>query len=135
MEQIQAVATMCGADFIKELPQEYETMLSEKGSNLSGGQRQRIAFMRALINNPKILILDEATSALDYESERVILNHLPKIRENRTIISVAHRLNTIKYADIIIFIDNGKITEQGTHQELIDKKGGYAKLYQLQQQT
>jgi ABC-type multidrug transport system fused ATPase/permease subunit len=77
----------------------------------------------------------EATSALDYESERVILNHLPKIRENRTIISVAHRLNTIKYADIIIFIDNGKITEQGTHQELIDKKGGYAKLYQLQQQT
>jgi ATP-binding cassette subfamily B protein RtxE len=87
---------------------------------LSGGQRQRIAFMRALINNPKILILDEATSALDYESERVILNHLPKIRENRTIISVAHRLNTIKYADIIIFIDNGKITEQGTHQELID---------------
>ncbi|WP_202753107.1 peptidase domain-containing ABC transporter [Bathymodiolus thermophilus thioautotrophic gill symbiont] len=135
MAQIQTVAKMCGADFIEELPQGYNTMLSEKGGNLSGGQRQRIAFMRALINNPKILILDEATSALDYESERIILNHLPEIRKNRTIISVAHRLNTIKDADTIIFIDNGKITEQGTHQELIDKEGGYAKLYRLQQQT
>jgi len=135
MEQLQEIATMCGADFIEQLPQGYETMLSEKGGNLSGGQRQRIAFMRALVNNPKILILDEATSALDYTSERIILNHLPEIRKNRTIISVAHRLNTIKDADMIIFIDNGKITEQGTHQELIDKKGGYAKLYHLQQQT
>jgi ATP-binding cassette subfamily B protein RtxE len=91
--------------------------------------------MRALINNPKILILDEATSALDYTSERVILNHLPEIRKNRTVISVAHRLNTLKDADVIVFIDKGRITEQGTHQELIDKNGGYAKLYHLQQQT
>ncbi len=134
-EQLQKIAKMCGADFIEELPQGYETMLSEKGSNLSGGQRQRIAFMRALINNPKILILDEATSALDYVSERVILNHLPEIRKNRTVISVAHRLNTLKDADVIVFIDKGRITEQGTHQELIDKNGGYAKLYHLQQQT
>jgi ATP-binding cassette subfamily B protein RtxE len=134
-EQLQKIAKMCGADFIEELPQGYETMLSEKGSNLSGGQRQRIAFMRALINNPKILILDEATSALDYTSERVILNHLPEIRKNRTVISVAHRLNTLKDADVIVFIDKGRITEQGTHQELIDKNGGYAKLYHLQQQT
>jgi len=134
-EQLQKIAKMCGADFIEELPQGYETMLSEKGSNLSGGQRQRIAFMRALINNPKILILDEATSALDYASERVILNHLPEIRKNRTVISVAHRLNTLKDADVIVFIDKGRITEQGTHQELIDKNGGYAKLYHLQQQT
>ncbi len=135
MEQLQKIAEICGADFIEELPEGYETMLSEKGGNLSGGQRQRIAFMRALVNNPKILILDEATSALDYDSERIILNHLPEIRKNRTVISVAHRLNTIKEADVIIFIDNGKITEQGTHQELIDKKGGYARLYHLQQQT
>jgi ATP-binding cassette subfamily B protein RtxE len=131
-EVIEA-ATLAGADsFIRQLPQGYTSQVGEKGSRLSGGQRQRIALARALLTQPRILILDEATSALDYESEAAVMANMAAIARNRTVISIAHRLNTLHLADRILVVDRGQVVEQGSHNELLELQGVYAKLWQLQ---
>lgn len=132
-ENIVEVGTLVGAhQFICEMPQGYNTQVGEKGSRLSGGQRQRIALARALITDPKVLLLDEATSALDYQSEAAIISNMAQISRDRTVISIAHRLNTIRHADRILVIKSGQVVEQGRHDELIDKGCVYSGLWQLQ---
>lgn len=129
-EEIIEAAKMAGADeFINSLPDGYNTYVGERGVKLSGGQKQRISIARVFLKNPPILILDEATSALDNESERLVQKSLSKLAQGRTTITIAHRLTTIKNADKIIVLSEGKILEQGTHKELIDKKGAYFELY------
>jgi subfamily B ATP-binding cassette protein HlyB/CyaB len=133
MEAVIHAAQMAGAhEFILELSEGYDTLVGEHGSNLSGGQRQRIAIARALITNPRILIFDEATSALDYESERIIQNNMRGICKGRTVFIIAHRLSTVRGCDKIIVIDKGQIIESGSHQQLLTRKGAYAKLYNYQ---
>jgi subfamily B ATP-binding cassette protein HlyB/CyaB len=129
-----AIAKLAGADdFIVRLPAGYDTMIEERGANLSGGQRQRIAIARALATNPPILIFDEATSALDYESELVIQNNMRQIVRNRTVIIIAHRLQAVRPCERVIGMEDGKIVEIGTHQDLLGKAGGlYHKLWRLQ---
>ena len=107
-------------------------MLGDRGVNISGGQRQRIAIARAILKDPRILVLDEATSALDTESERVVQEALNRLMVGRTSIIIAHRLSTIKNADRILVLDKGKLAEDGTHEELMNKNGLYAHLYQIQ---
>ena len=119
-------------DFIRHLPEGLNTMVGENGLLLSGGQRQRIAIARALLKDAPILILDEATSALDTESERHIQSALDNLMKKRTTLVIAHRLSTIEHADKIIVIDHGKIIEAGNHEELLEQKGQYAKLYTMQ---
>ncbi|MFT6659163.1 type I secretion system permease/ATPase [Maritalea sp.] len=127
MKTILQAAELSGAhEFILQLPKGYDTVLEERGSNLSGGQRQRIAIARALAVRPRILILDEATAALDYESERLFQENLRKISVGRTVIIIAHRLSTVRNADNIIVMDEGKIREQGNHKQLIENDGFYA---------
>ncbi|PUE49512.1 type I secretion system permease/ATPase [Limnohabitans sp. 2KL-17] len=135
MERVVYVAEMSGAhEFIRELPQGYDTVLGENGTGLSGGQRQRIAIARALLSDPRILILDEATSALDYESERIVQANMEKIRANRTVIIVAHRLSAIRSAERIYVMERGQIIESGTHQELMEHADGfYHHLVRMQQ--
>ena len=134
LERVITAAEMAGAhDFIMKLPEGYDTQVGEQGSQLSGGQRQRIAIARAIISNPRILIFDEATSALDYESEKIIMDNMQKICMNRTVIIIAHRLSTVRFAHRIIAMDQGEIVEQGSHTELLNKENGYYRyLYQLQ---
>ena len=133
VERVIAAATLAGAhEFILELPEGYDTIVGERGSSLSGGQRQRIAIARALVTEPRVLIFDEATSALDYESERIIQQNMAQICKGRTVFIVAHRLSTVRLADRIVTIDHGRITEDGTHHELIRQGGRYASLYRLQ---
>ena len=133
MERIIAAATQAGAhDFILELPEGYDTIVGERGSNLSGGQSQRIAIARALISNPRILIFDEATSSLDYESERVIQQNMQEIAKGRTVFIIAHRLSTVRWSDRIVTIERGRLIEDGTHDELVRTGGRYATLYRMQ---
>ncbi|HEX7483767.1 MAG TPA: ABC transporter ATP-binding protein [Candidatus Saccharimonadales bacterium] len=132
-EQILDAAKKANAlDFIKQLPEGLDTTVGERGVKLSGGQRQRIAIARALLKNAPILVLDEATSALDSESEKMIQDALEKLMKNRTSIVIAHRLSTIAKLDRIIVLDQGKIVEDGTHQELLAQNGIYAKLWSHQ---
>ncbi len=133
LAQIIAAAELAGAhEFIGKMANGYDTMIEERGSSLSGGQRQRIAIARALLGNPRILIFDEATSALDYESESIIQSNMRKIVQGRTVIIIAHRLSTVRAADRIITIENGRIVEDGSHDALMATMGRYASLHHLQ---
>uniref|UniRef100_A0A672U8B8 ATP binding cassette subfamily B member 1 n=1 Tax=Strigops habroptila TaxID=2489341 RepID=A0A672U8B8_STRHB len=133
MEEIEKATKEANAyDFIMKLPNKFETVVGERGAQLSGGQKQRIAIARALVRNPKILLLDEATSALDTESEAVVQAALDKAREGRTTVIVAHRLSTVRNADLIAVFEGGVITEQGNHFKLLEKKGIYYKLVNMQ---
>jgi subfamily B ATP-binding cassette protein MsbA len=129
---IEAAKIANAHDFIMEMEQGYQTQIGDRGSKLSGGQKQRISIARAVLKNPPVLILDEATSALDTESERLVQDALTKLLQNRTSVIVAHRLSTIQHADEIVVIQQGKIAERGTHNELIAKDGLYKRLYDLQ---
>ncbi|MEM8780539.1 MAG: ATP-binding cassette domain-containing protein, partial [Cyanobacteria bacterium P01_G01_bin.49] len=119
-------------EFIEKLPGGYDTIVGERGQKLSGGQRQRIAIARAILKDPPILVLDEATSAVDNETEAAIARSLDYITKNRTTIAIAHRLSTIRHADCIYVMESGEIVEQGTHEELLEKSGIYAGLWQVQ---
>ncbi|SHG52863.1 ABC transporter ATP-binding protein [Ornithinibacillus halophilus] len=132
-EEVMEAAKAANAhDFIKDLPQGYDTLVGERGVKLSGGQKQRIAIARVFLKNPPILIFDEATSALDLESEHTIQEAVEKLASDRTTFIVAHRLATITHADRIVVVENGEITEVGSHDELMKKKGSYYDLYQVQ---
>lgn len=133
LDEVKKVAKEIGIhDFIMSLPNDYNYNVKERGVMLSVGQRQLIAFLRASVSKPSILILDEATSSIDTHSEKLIQNATEKITKNRTSIIIAHRLATIKKADKIIVMEYGKIVEQGTHKQLLDKKGYYSRLYNIQ---
>ena len=133
MEQVEAAARIANAhEFIMATPEGYHTSIGDRGSRLSGGQRQRISIARAILKNPPILILDEATSALDTESEKQVQEALDHLMKNRTTLVVAHRLSTIKKADLICVMQDGRIVERGTHDELYALNGYYTKLWQMQ---
>lgn len=134
MDAVIEAARKSGAhEFIRELPEGYDTIIGENGTGLSGGQRQRIAIARALLTNPRILILDEATSALDYESERIVQSNMDEIRKDRTVIIVAHRLSATRVADRIYVMDRGQVVEAGTHESLVlNDDGFYANLVKMQ---
>ncbi|KAL5537680.1 hypothetical protein UlMin_045273 [Ulmus minor] len=135
IEEIRAAAELANASkFIDKLPQGYDTMVGEHGTQLSGGQKQRVAIARAILKDPRILLLDEATSALDAESERIVQEALDRIMVNRTTVVVAHRLSTVKNADTIAVIHRGKMVEKGSHNELLkDPEGAYSQLIRLQE--
>ena len=133
-EEIANAAKIANAyDFIMKSEHGFDTGIGDRGGRLSGGQRQRVSIARAILKNPPILILDEATSALDTESERLVQDALEKLMKTRTTVAVAHRLSTIKHADEICVMHEGRIVERGTHDELIDKDGYYKKLHDMQQ--
>jgi ATP-binding cassette, subfamily B, bacterial HlyB/CyaB len=133
-EQIIAAAKIAAAhDFIMNLPNGYNTRVGERGAGLSGGQRQRIAIARSVLQRPKLLVLDEATSALDYPTERQVCVNLAKAFKGDTVFFITHRLNTVSHADIILVMDGGRLIEQGSHQELMAKKGHYFYLYNQQE--
>ena len=133
LEKVRQAAEVAHADeFINEMPAGYDTNIGDRGGKLSGGQRQRLSIARAVYKNPPILILDEATSALDTKSERLVQSALDHLMEGRTTIVIAHRLSTIIHADVICVVDDGRIVEQGTHDELLALDGHYAKLHAIQ---
>lgn len=131
-EVIEAAKAANAEEFIKELPEGYDTKLGERGLNLSGGQRQRLAIARAILKNPRVLILDEATSALDTESEKIVQDALDNLMVGRTSFVIAHRLSTIFNADQIFVVENGHLREHGTHEELLAAGGLYSNLYNIQ---
>jgi len=132
-EEILRAAELANADeFISKMPQQYDTMVGEKGVTLSGGQRQRIAIARAIIRNAPILILDEPTSGLDAASEELVFEALSRLMAGRTTIVIAHRLATVRRADVIFVVKDGSIVERGTHDKLVSSGGLYAQLYEIQ---
>ena len=131
--EIQAAAEAANAHlFISRLPKGYDTLIGERGIRLSGGERQRLSIARALLKNPPILILDEATSALDAESERLVQQALERLMEHRTALVIAHRLSTVRKANRILVMDQGRLAEEGTHAVLLQREGIYHKLHNLQ---
>jgi len=133
IDNVVEISKMANAhQFIEQFPDGYKSIVGNRGVKLSGGQRQRIAIARALMKNPQILIFDEATSALDTESEMLVQEAINRLMKNRTSLVIAHRLSTIKNADRILVVDNGKIVEQGVHDELINRNGLYQRLYSMQ---
>jgi ATP-binding cassette subfamily B protein len=134
-EQVTAAARLANIhDFIESLPEQYDTIVGERGLKLSGGEKQRVAIARTILKNPRILVFDEATSSLDSRSEKTILEALRKVASNHTTLVIAHRLSTIVDADRILVMDNGQVVEQGTHGELLEQGGVYATLWELQQE-
>ena len=132
-EHIEAAAKAANAyDFIMALPQGFDTVVGERGGTLSGGQRQRIAIARAVLRNAPVLVLDEPTAALDAASEEQVMGALDRLMHRRTTLIIAHRLATVRQADTIVVMENGKIIEQGSHQDLMAANGHYARLVQLQ---
>ena len=132
-EAVEQAAKIANAhEFISAMPEGYQTPIGDRGSRLSGGQRQRLSIARAILKNPPILILDEATSALDSESERLVQEALEHLMKDRTTLVVAHRLSTIKHADLICVMHEGEIVESGTHDELYALGGYYTKLVEMQ---
>ncbi|MEH1836083.1 MAG: ABC transporter ATP-binding protein [Nostoc sp.] len=132
LEIIEAAKKAYAYEFIRELPESFDTVVGDRGARLSGGQRQRIAIARAILRDPDILILDEATSALDSNSERIVQRAIEEVSRDRTVIVIAHRLSTIEKADKIIVMYNGRVAEQGTHEELLALQGEYWSLYKSQ---
>lgn len=133
MQAVVQAAQLAGAhEFILEMPHGYDTLVGEHGSTLSGGQRQRLAIARALVTQPRVLILDEATSALDYESERILQQNMRAICQGRTVVIIAHRLSTVRHAERIVVLERGQVAEQGSHDELVQRGGHYARLWALQ---
>ena len=132
-EELITAAKIANAyEFINDLPEGFDTNIGDAGSKLSGGQKQRLSIARAVLKNPPIMVLDEATSALDTESERLVQNALENMMKHRTSIVIAHRLSTIQNADLIVVMQKGRIVEQGTHTELIQKNGMYKRLVEMQ---
>jgi subfamily B ATP-binding cassette protein MsbA len=133
LEQVRSAARAANADeFIAQLPEGYDTLLGERGTRLSGGQRQRIAIARALLRDPPVLILDEATSALDAESERLVQEAIDRLMAHRTALVIAHRLTTVRHADLIVVLSEGRIVERGTHDALFAAGGVYRRLHDMQ---
>ncbi|MCB1862200.1 MAG: ABC transporter ATP-binding protein/permease [Gammaproteobacteria bacterium] len=134
-EEIEAAADVaCIREFIERLPKQYETLVGERGLKLSGGEKQRIAIARAILKKPRILVFDEATSSLDSKTEQAILETLRQVAMNHTTLVIAHRLSTVVDADRILVMEEGRIVEQGSHQQLLEKGGLYSEMWQLQQQ-
>jgi ATP-binding cassette subfamily B protein len=135
-EQIIAAAkAACCDDFVSKMPLGYKTMLGENGATLSGGERQRISIARALLKDAPIVLLDEATASLDPENEASIQRAISRLIKGKTVLVIAHRLRTIAEADNIIVLDNGRVVEQGTHDELMARDGLYRKLYTIQTES
>jgi subfamily B ATP-binding cassette protein MsbA len=136
LARVQEAAKMALAhDFILNMPDGYETVIGEKGVRLSGGERQRLAIARAILKNAPILILDEATSALDAESEAFVQAALANLMQGRTVFVIAHRMSTVRRATRIVVLESGRITETGTHEQLLRMSGTYRRLYDLQFDT
>ena len=132
-EQVQAAAKIANDDeFIREMPEGYDTIIGERGVGLSGGQKQRISLARAILKDPSIIILDDTTSAIDMETESMIQNELKKIADERTVFIIAHRISSIIHADQILVLDNGRLVERGTHEQLLAKKGYYSTVFHHQ---
>ena len=132
-EQVQAAAKIANADeIIREMPEGYDTSIGERGVGLSGGQKQRISLARAILKDPSIIILDDTTSAIDMETESLIQNELKKISDERTVFIIAHRISSIIHADQILVLDNGRLVERGTHEQLLAKKGYYSTVFHHQ---
>lgn len=132
-EQVQAAAKIANADeFIREMTEGYDTIIGERGVGLSGGQKQRISLARAILKDPSIIILDDTTSAIDMETESMIQNELKKISDERTVFIIAHRISSIIHADQILVLDNGRLVERGTHEQLLAKKGYYSTVFHHQ---
>ena len=133
-EQVERAARVAQADeFIRKMPDGYETIVGERGMGLSGGQKQRVAIARAVLNDPSILIMDDSTSAVDMETEYLIQQDLKEVLKNRTTFIIAHRISSVKNADMILVLDHeGRIAERGTHQQLLDMKGIYYGMVQDQ---
>jgi len=131
---VEAARMAAAHEFIEQLPQGYDTRVGGRGEKLSGGQRQRIAIARAMLKNAPILLLDEATSALDTRSERQVQKALKQLMAGRTTLVIAHRLSTVADADVIYVVDDGRVVEQGSHGELLEKGGLYARLHTMQRE-
>ena len=132
-EEVEKAAKIANAhDFIMEMPEGYDTIVGERGVGLSGGQKQRIALARAILKDPAIVILDDTTSAIDMETESIIQHELKKVSAHRTVFIIAHRISSIMHADQILVLDNGRLIEQGTHEELLAKKGYYSTVFHHQ---